>query len=62
MYMANLCQVLLLCYVEYDFCENSRTIIVLMHQHAATAEVFKGPASYVVNVQPNRPRLHGADI
>lgn len=50
-----------MCYVEFYFC-NSWTIIVLMHQHAAIAKVFKGPASYICNVQPNRPRLHGADI
>lgn len=36
---ANLCQVILMCYVEFYFCENSRTIIVLMHQHAATADL-----------------------
>lgn len=65
MYTENLCQVILMCYVEFYFCENSWTIIVLLHQHAATAEgpkLFKGPASYIVNVQPNRPCLHGADI
>lgn len=41
----NLCQVILMSYVEFYFCKNSWTIIVLMHQHAATAEVFKGPAA-----------------
>lgn len=54
-----------MCCVEFDLCEKSQTITVLLHQHAATAErpkVFKGPASYIVNVQPNRPRLHGADV
>lgn len=59
---ANLCQVILMCYVEFYFCEKCRTTIVLMHQHAATAEVFKGPALYTVNIEPNRPHLHGADI
>lgn len=54
-----------MCYVEFYSSKNNQTLIVLMHQQAATGEgpkVLEGPASYIVNVQLNRPYLHGDDI